>query len=227
MQHRARAWFARFTNSRCSTRVVSYRRYTSQLYSRDTIRNLNLHTKFTWWALRSTTLHESVVGVFGVAESTLFTIDAIGVSITTFSDFPGEQEVILLPGTRLVVTNGAITVDNGCWEFEESVWEAAQKRLERCQKCEDGSKAVNSTGIAPSAVIPEQDDRGVPLFQHTDLPHPGWSEIMLSDKSSRLQSYSPSYAPHAFTKLLSSFSRLSTKFVEFVSICVVTHNSMH
>ena len=195
------------------TRVTAYRGIKADVHE---VYNDLDGKVITWWALSSTTLRKRTSEVFlHGTEGTLFTIDAIGVDIAAFSDFPDEQEVLLLPGTCLMVTNG-VMVDRDYWAFEVSVWEAAHQRLEQRQKRKEKSKVANSADVTPSAVSPEQDDvdpeqkdvdpeqddvkpeqndRGAPLFQNTDLPHPGWNEIMLSDKSSRSPNSSPGYAP--------------------------------
>ena len=86
---------------------------------------------FCWWAFSSTSERESQAKSFlgGKGESTLFKIDGIGVDIAEFSAHP-ESEVLLLPGTSLVVEPGVNVKDN-CWEFQASVWDAAQQELQR------------------------------------------------------------------------------------------------
>ena len=81
---------------------------------------------FTWWAFSSTTpqKYQAEIYLHG-SERTLFAIDAMGVDISAFSSFPDEQEVLLLPGTRLTVESGV--VDEGHWTYELSVWRAAQQ----------------------------------------------------------------------------------------------------
>ena len=85
--------------------------------------NVDLHEEynrlqgrtFRWWAFSSTSQDESIASDFllgGAGESTLFKIDGIGVDISPFSAFPKESEVLLLPGTCLVVEPGVMVEDN-------------------------------------------------------------------------------------------------------------------
>merc|ERR1711881_675449 len=90
---------------------------------------------FRWWAFSSTTQRESISKDFlgGAGESTLFKIDGIGGDIAALSAFPKESEVLLLPGTCLVVQPGVMVEDN-CWELQASVWDAAQQELQQQQQ---------------------------------------------------------------------------------------------
>merc|ERR1719237_194774 len=89
---------------------------------------------FRWWAFSSTSQCESISKTFlgQTGESTLFKIDGIGVDIAAFSAHP-ESEVLLLPGTCLVVKSGVMVEDN-CWVFQASVWDAAQQQLQLRQQ---------------------------------------------------------------------------------------------
>ena len=127
-----------------------------------------------WWAFSSTTPRESQAEAFLMTgERTLFTIDAIGVDIAAFSAFPGEKEVLLLPGTCLEVKPG-VEVEPNYWKFEASVWEATQHQLHthnqhpQPQQHHDGQN-YGALGIAVGV--------STPRFQDTDLPHPGWEGI--------------------------------------------------
>merc|ERR1719460_2356208 len=93
-------------------------------------------------------------------ERTLFAIDAVGVDIGAFSAFPGEKEVLMLPGTCLVVEPGVMVEDN-YWKFESSVWEATQRQRRQHQQqhpCaeHDGAKAdgMQTAGIADAVSVP-------------------------------------------------------------------------
>merc|ERR1711944_171443 len=108
----------------------------------------------TWWAFSSTTTRESKIDVFigDTGKRTVFTIDAIGVDIAAFSSYPNEREVLLLPGTCLVVEPG-VMVEDKYWKFEASVWEATQRQRQQHQQQHpqhDGAKAdgVQTVGIA-------------------------------------------------------------------------------
>ena len=118
-------------------------------------------------------------------DRTLFTIDAIGVDISAFSAFPGEKEVLLLPGTCLMVDSG-FEVEDRYYEFEASVWEATQQQRhthdqQRQQKQHDEphheakSDGIQAAGIAVGV--------SGPRFQSTDLPHPGWTTIVSTQSS--------------------------------------------
>merc|ERR1712032_544385 len=134
---------------------------------------------FRWWAFSSTTPLESQAKAFlGDGDRTLFSIDAIGVDISTFSAFPKEKEVLLLPGTCLVV-EPVVMVKGNYWRFEASVWGAAQQQLQQHAE----GKTENGESGRPDSGINNRDDSGLSLsrFQNTDLPHSGWEEIVLTD----------------------------------------------
>ena len=136
---------------------------------------------FRWWAFSSTSQDESMASDFlgGEGASTLFKIDGIGVDIAAFSAHP-ESEVLLLPGTCLVVEPGVNVKDN-CWEFQASVWDAAQQQLQHSQQ---HSEDNNEGGAeeTPGSSIPDRDDSGESIqhFQYTDFPHPDWEQIISS-----------------------------------------------
>ena len=95
---------------------------------------------FRWWAFSSTTMDEDVAERFMGMEGdqTLFTIDAIGVDISAFSAYPKEKELLMLPGTCLVVKPG-VEVEPNHWKFEASVWEATQRQrhaYDQYQQCQ-------------------------------------------------------------------------------------------
>lgn len=55
-----------------------------------------------WWGINSCTMALNIVQAFLGEKGTLFAIDAIhGKDISTFSAFPYEQEIVLMPGTRV------------------------------------------------------------------------------------------------------------------------------
>ena len=57
-----------------------------------------------WWSVNSSSIVLNVVQMFLSETSTLFAIDAIhGKNISEYSSFPEEQEVLLMPGTRVRV----------------------------------------------------------------------------------------------------------------------------
>ena len=90
------------------------------------------------------------------------------------------------------------------WEFQASVWEAAQPQLKLRQqhseaKNEGGSEETPSSPLLNGSKSiphfrneggpeerPDRDDSGesIQRFQYTDLPHPGWEEIVSFLKTS-------------------------------------------
>ena len=151
---------------------------------------------FRWWAFSSTATQQSQAEVFlGKGDRTLFSIDAIGADICKFSAFPGESEVLLLPGTCLVVESG-VMVEPNYWKFEASVWQAAQQQQQQPQHHDEG-KTENGEGGRPDSGINDRDDSGLSVsrFQNTDLPHPGWEEIVLTEDSQPPASSPRSPAP--------------------------------
>ena len=152
--------------------------------------NVDLHEEynqlegrtFRWWAFSSTSLSEELSKSFmgGAEESTLFKIDGIGVDIAPFSAFPKESEVLLLPGTCLVVEPGVMVKDK-CWEFQASVWDAAQQQMQLRQQHSEANNEGGSEGISSSSP-PVRDEVGesLPQFQFTDHPHPGWGKLVYS-----------------------------------------------
>ena len=159
-----------------------------------------------WWAFSSTTVQEDTTKTFSGTEGdrTVFGIDAIGVDIAAFSAFPNEAEVLLLPGTALVVEPG-VMVEPKYWRFEASVWQAAQQQLRQYQLSNERKvRTLTDTGIVlehrqhgedenenereegrSDSVVTDRDDSLAPLsrFQNTDLPHPGWEEIVVTKDS--------------------------------------------
>ena len=145
---------------------------------------------FRWWAFSSTTTQKSQAERFlGDGDRTLFSIDAIGVDISRFSAHQDEAEVLLLPGTCLVVEPGVMVKPN-YWRFEASVWQAAQQQqLDQ----HDQGKAGNGESARTDSGTNNRDDSGLSLsrFQNTDLPHPGWEEIVLTEDSRPLEDSQP------------------------------------
>jgi len=59
---------------------------------------------FFWWAFTSTTDIVAATQEFlRTGPRMLFIIDGVGVDISPFSAFPGEQEILFLPGTFLTL----------------------------------------------------------------------------------------------------------------------------
>merc|ERR1711934_344032 len=114
---------------------------------------------FRWWAFSSTSQDESMASDFlgGAGESTMFKIDGIGVDIAEFSAHP-ESEVLLLPGTCLVVEPGVMGEDNR-WEFQASVWDAAQQQRQLRQQHSEANNEGGAEGT-PVSALPDRDDSG-------------------------------------------------------------------
>jgi len=137
---------------------------------------------FTWWAFSSTSTRKRQAEVFmSGGQCTLFTIDAIGVDVSAFSSFPNEQELLLLPGTCLMVEPGVVA-EAGHWTYEASVWRAAQERRDRCrhEQSDGHSPKGNVVENNSATILNNQKDVGGSVFQNTDLPHPGWETLVLS-----------------------------------------------
>jgi hypothetical protein len=66
-----------------------------------------------WWSVNSTSLSKEVIEMYLSDTGTLFAIDAIhGKNISEYSAYPDEQEVILMPGTRLRLKSNALNYKN-------------------------------------------------------------------------------------------------------------------
>ena len=79
----------------------------------------NIHT---WWSITSCSKSDDFAGGFKCDKGVLFCIDsAYGKDITSYSAIPNEQEIILMPGTKLRVTkvdhddNGISTINLTEW----------------------------------------------------------------------------------------------------------------
>jgi hypothetical protein len=67
--------------------------------------------EFIWWNVNSCSLYASVAAGFTCDKGTLFCINTIhGKDISEYSEKPGEEEVILMPGTRLHVKSKTFDV---------------------------------------------------------------------------------------------------------------------
>ena len=142
---------------------------------------------FTWWAFSSSTMRNDLMHtptfLGSSGDRTLFRIDAIGVDISPFSAHPGEQEVVLLPGTPVMVEPG-VNVEDGYWKFETSVWEAAQHERRKQVK----ERRRRSFEKLLDAMIEQNKGVAKLRFQNTDLPHPGWEEIVCLDDEGNISS---------------------------------------
>ena len=159
-------------------RVRAYRGVTLDLHEQY---NLLRDRVFTWWAFSSTTtnldlLNSTTFNDVG-GPRTMFTIDAIGVNISAFSAFPDEEEVLLLPGTQLVVQSG-VNASSNFWQFEASVYQAVQRHQETGYDSERENESPSSQDtLIRSPRSPRPSDAP---FQNIDLPHPGWKAIVCS-----------------------------------------------
>ncbi len=67
-----------------------------------------------WWSINSCSLDVHVVEHFLTVDSTLFLIEAMTArDITGYTNYPKEQEVILLPGIRLHVVANSMKHSGG------------------------------------------------------------------------------------------------------------------
>ena len=65
----------------------------------------------TWWSINSCSSRARVAAMFGVEKGTLFCINAInGKEITEYSWNKAEEEVILMPSTRLLVKSTTLDI---------------------------------------------------------------------------------------------------------------------
>ena len=151
---------------------------------------------FRWWAFSSTTQRESITNVFlgQTGESTLFKIDGIGIDIAAFSAYQNESEVLLLPGTCLVLESGVMVKDNR-WEFQASVWNAGEHlqkhHLNRsnaayniCSEFDHEGRSEKIPNLTPLDGDDDGDDDGdsIQYLQYADLPHPGWEQIIQNQR---------------------------------------------
>lgn len=159
--------------------------------------NLDLHELYsqlqgkvvTWWAFSSTSLRNDLGAFIGTGESTSFCIDGVGVDIAAFSAYPHEKEVLLLPGTTLMVRSG-VAVEPKRWSFEASVFKVARPAVgeehneDHHDRDDNMEQRTNEIGGQQKGC--KQDNTGKegvsePMsniqFQNTDLAHPGWSSV--------------------------------------------------
>ena len=68
----------------------------------------------TWWAITSTSKNLKFIEPFLGETGTLYAIETInGKDVSQYSAFPNEQEVILMPGTRIYLKSEPLQVNNG------------------------------------------------------------------------------------------------------------------
>ena len=67
----------------------------------------------TWWSVNSCSKALNIVDIFLGGEGTLFAISAVnGKDISAFSAYPDEQEVVLIPGSRVHRKPGSLNISN-------------------------------------------------------------------------------------------------------------------
>ena len=77
-------------------------------------------------------------------------------------------------------------VEDNRWEFQTSVWDAAQQQLQHHQHHQHQQYSEeNDEGGSETRLVSQLPDRGdsgktMHQFQKTDLPHPGWKQIVSS-----------------------------------------------
>jgi hypothetical protein len=77
--------------------------------TRDIARNYKKDDEFTWWSISSCSTSVNVINDFLGPNSTLFLIEAVnGKAISSYTNYQGENEVILCPGTRFRVVTDAL-----------------------------------------------------------------------------------------------------------------------
>ena len=73
----------------------------------------NQNTKHTWGSITSCSSQINVAACFAGQKGILFCINAIhGKDITKYSEFQGESEIILMPGTRLQVQSTSFDLNS-------------------------------------------------------------------------------------------------------------------
>ena len=81
------------------------------------------NTIHTWESITSCSLEINVGACFAGEKSILFCINAIhGKGITKYSEFQGEREIILMPGTRLQVQSTSFDLNNGFYIVHLNEW---------------------------------------------------------------------------------------------------------
>ncbi|CAF1474544.1 unnamed protein product [Adineta steineri] len=71
-----------------------------------------------WWSVNSCTMNLKVVEQYLSSTGTVFAIDAIqGKNISAFSAFPEEQEIVLMPGTRVSAKCLPLNIDSRFFIF--------------------------------------------------------------------------------------------------------------
>ncbi|CAF0723626.1 unnamed protein product [Adineta steineri] len=74
--------------------------------SKDITRNYKKGDEFTWWTISSCSTSVNIIKDFLGPNSTLFLIEAIsGKDVSSCTNYPNEDEVILCPGTRFRVVS--------------------------------------------------------------------------------------------------------------------------
>ena len=159
-------------------RKQTYRAVTLDLHEQY---NLLKDKVFTWWAFSSTTTNLDLLNSTSFNDMggshTLFIIDAIGVDISAFSAFPDEEEVLLLPGTSLVVKRGINEAN--IWKFDVSVVPAAQRHEKK--EHPEGTEGRALMDLSQENLSQENLVSNYP-YQNIDLPHPGWTSVPQTTK---------------------------------------------
>ena len=111
---------------------------------------------------------------------------ALLLGLLSFLPISAEFMAKLLPP----VLQSGVMVKDKCWEFQTSVWNATQQQLQQHQQHSEASNEGdlyslyiehNRKAGRPASPLPsDRDDRGesIQQFQMTDLPHPGWGQIV-------------------------------------------------
>ena len=83
----------------------------------------NENTIHTWESITSCSSQINVAACFAGEKGILFCINAIhGKDITKYSEFQGEKEIILMPGTRLQVQSTSFDLNNGFYIVQLNEW---------------------------------------------------------------------------------------------------------
>ena len=120
---------------------------------------------FTWWSITSCSTRVSELRNFLSADGTLFMIEAVqGRDVSLYSAIPGEEEIILAPGTKFTVMDNSL-------EHETGLHVVHLKELSA-----NGSQTHNETQPAKQASVPPPSSNTGVVRRRINLPQGGHYE---------------------------------------------------
>jgi hypothetical protein len=85
--------------------------------------NLGDYAVQTWWAITSTSRDLKIIQNFLSETGTFYAIETInGRDISQYAAIPNEQEVILMPGTRIYLKNEPLEIQNRPFMLSFKEW---------------------------------------------------------------------------------------------------------